>query len=368
MNFCKPENNEIEISLFGGGAGYGESLLIHYGNGKWALIDSAINPNTKNPIIEEYLHSIGLSYNDIFIIIATHWHDDHIKGLANIYNSCPNATFYCSDAFNSSEFFQLYAAYKDSTLPNNGIRALTEIITLIDQRDDYFRTLKVNKLMLQENINTSILTIHSLSPSDYSCWIAKQELISLMPLVGESITGVHDIQPNQNCIVLLMSFNDENILLAADIENTKDSRTGWNGILNHSNIFQGKKIKVYKVAHHGSEGAYNKQIWHDYLDRPISMLTPFAKGKNKLPSSAAMLQIDRDSIHSFITSEPNQERTKKRRYSIDKAIQTFKKDIYEYSYDYGHIRIRKMIDSKDDWQIEIDGTAKNLNMADGFSK
>lgn len=83
----KPNENEIEVSVFG--PGYGECIVIHLGKNEWLIVDSCLNPQTKNIATIEYFASIGVSLDAVKAIVATHWHDDHIRGLSKLLNNCP---------------------------------------------------------------------------------------------------------------------------------------------------------------------------------------------------------------------------------------------------------------------------------------
>jgi glyoxylase-like metal-dependent hydrolase (beta-lactamase superfamily II) len=87
-----PQDDELEISIFG--LGYGESILIHLGRQEWMIVDSCIDHASKQPSSLKYLHSIGVDPSEsVKLIVATHWHDDHIRGLATIVDTCKVAQY-----------------------------------------------------------------------------------------------------------------------------------------------------------------------------------------------------------------------------------------------------------------------------------
>ena len=81
-----PSPDEIEVTLFG--PGYGEAIAVHLGEGTWLLVDSCIDPVSRAPASGTYLEQIGVSVNQVLAIVASHWHDDHVRRP----NSSPLAT------------------------------------------------------------------------------------------------------------------------------------------------------------------------------------------------------------------------------------------------------------------------------------
>ena len=76
-----PCTDEVELTLLG--PGYGESVVVHIGQGRWVIVDSCIT-DAREPQALDYLLSIGVDpAAAVTLIVATHWHDDHIRGMAN---------------------------------------------------------------------------------------------------------------------------------------------------------------------------------------------------------------------------------------------------------------------------------------------
>src|SRR5829696_3595895 len=95
MNRQPPDPDEVEFSVFG--RGFGESLCIHQGGGEWIVVDSCLNPNTGTAAALTYLTSIGVRVEqDVRLVVATHWDDDHVRGLADVVEACADAYFACS--------------------------------------------------------------------------------------------------------------------------------------------------------------------------------------------------------------------------------------------------------------------------------
>lgn len=73
----------MEVSLFG--PGYGECVVLHLGHGEWVIIDSCISAAASDPAPIHYLASIGVDPDlEVGLVVATHWHDDHIRGMERL--------------------------------------------------------------------------------------------------------------------------------------------------------------------------------------------------------------------------------------------------------------------------------------------
>src|SRR5665213_2669888 len=107
MVYDLPNANTAEITLIGTGGGYGESCIIHYGDNCWAVVDSCQNPTTKECLPLSYLKQIGVDVaRDVKVIICTHWHNDHILGISDLFNECENSFFSFSRANDWPKFLK----------------------------------------------------------------------------------------------------------------------------------------------------------------------------------------------------------------------------------------------------------------------
>ena len=113
--YSTPQNDEIEVSLFG--PGYGECVVVHLGDGSWIVVDSCINPATKRPVALDYFDQLGVNVHaQVEAVFPTHWHDDHIRGLSTIVAEAVSAKVCLSVAMTTDEFagFAFACAKRDS--------------------------------------------------------------------------------------------------------------------------------------------------------------------------------------------------------------------------------------------------------------
>src|SRR5947207_9415173 len=101
-----PATNEIEISLFG--PGFGECVVVHLGYNDWIIVDSCRDLASKRPVSLVYLERLGVPVDTaVKRVIATHYHDDHLDGLPEVFGAATSSTFACTAAFQNRDFAEL---------------------------------------------------------------------------------------------------------------------------------------------------------------------------------------------------------------------------------------------------------------------
>lgn len=286
-----PRYDQIEVSLFG--PGYGEGILLHVGCNNWLIIDSCINPTSKQPALLEYLQKIGINHSEqVKLVVATHWHDDHIRGLAKICQECRNAQLVFSAALKPPEFLVFVKAMgKRSMMMSSGVKEFNDILESLEERKKSGSQLQkfaiADRLIWRESLylgNDEVpCEVHSLSPSDESIRLAFKEFVKLLPQELQPKKRVVAQRPNYTAIVLVIKIGEISILLGSDLENTKNPSTGWTVIVN-SKTRPKEKASLLKIPHHGSKNADNPLMWSKMLEKaPISLLTPFVLG-NQVPT------------------------------------------------------------------------------------
>lgn len=359
-----PTDDEIEISIFG--QGYGECVLIHLFQNNWIIIDSCINPSTRKPAALEYLESIGVDTNSaVKAIIATHWHDDHIRGIGKTFASCSSADFFCSDALNYKEFITLVETYENNIMAKDtGIDEFKQIVKIMIERETIPHFASANQLIWKKEMIGSKgekhnCLIHSLSPSSRSKLAAMVDIQRNQQREKSPKKRVIASSPNHAAIALWVSIGDYNILLGSDLEETGHPLEGWTAILN-SQLRPEGVASCFKVPHHGSANAHHDDIWNKMIDlNHISILTPFVKGNKTLPSKEDVQRICGRSSNSFSSSSLIVKRRVKRGQLIEKMIKDTVKSIRLTNPSFGQVRIRIPNDRKS--LIELFLSAVPLN-------
>lgn len=358
----------LETALIGTGGGYGESIVIHLGNNNWIVIDSCIDPKSKKSLPLEYLESIGVDINnDVKLIICTHWHDDHILGISQLFKACLNANLSLAVARDRSKFLQ-FIGLDNNKIKNettaSATKEINECLKILQERKTPVKQAVGDKVLLSYNKNGLVYEVISLSPSDYVLEEYNQEISTLITEYGRSNKKVVYQKPNDKSVAILIKINDHRILLGSDLEVTPDRRKGWFCILDNSQTIDGKS-SIFKIPHHGSNTGYHKDVWEKLVEKnAISKLTPWNKGK-KLPQKEMLNTFLNHTENLYTTTliQTCKGKPKKRDKSIAKAISRFNPSLSEVRYYKGIIRCRCNIENTK-WEVELIQSAKKIVPAD----
>lgn len=296
-----PGRDELEVSLFG--PGYGECVVAHLGANEWMIVDSCLDQRRRLQPALEYLKSIGVELeSDVKLVVGTHWHDDHVRGLSDVVLACSSARFACSTALRDSEFLEVVGRLdRPDAQRSSGLREMRRIFDILQERGgfDPVRWAFADRPLFKRR-GPPAATVTALSPCDveFSAALAR---FGLLP--GEVDAGGRASArgPNHTAVVLLVEVDNAGALLGADLEQTVDPGTGWSVIV-ESATRPPRAASVFKVPHHGSDTAHDERVWDEMLDAPIAMLTPFRRGSVTLPTQAMLDRIQARAAATYATS------------------------------------------------------------------
>lgn len=354
-----PAVNEVEVCIFG--PGYGEAIAVHLGNRRWLLVDSCMDPYSREPAAWTYLNSLGLADSEVLAIIASHWHDDHVRGISLISEKFPKADFFLPSVFNNKEALEFLCAYNGKTAPGQGLGAQQLHDVLVRLRDSkrkpHFTTQRTS--VIDDTSAGYRVAAWALSPTPGACEKALAHLASYVPVPNGVMPINHapELSPNYEAIALHVNVGGEIILLGADLE--EHPEIGWSAITADEWCLSRGKSAVYKVAHHGSETACIPDIWKQLLaDSPISCLTPFNKGRKKLPAQSDINRIYSYTSRAYISS--NKSKSPALGREVVKELNGICRNISRANSGFGAIRLRKTIGTDQEWRVELFGHANTL--------
>jgi hypothetical protein len=361
----KPDDDEIEISIFG--TGYGECIAVHVGFGNWILIDSCRGEfDSKLPLHLQYLQDIGCNPADVIkLIICTHWHDDHIRGLSEVFKIAVNSPILISDALQKDEFFKLLATLQGVDINSVFTTGVDELGKIIDENQ--VRPAKEIKWAICNRTETIQVSekyrvlVHILSPSDEEVLDSRSFFAKLQPSIAKPIKVIADPKRNPYSVVVSFEIHNDSILLGGDKENVASANSGWEKIC--ANFALGKPLKssIYKVAHHGSKSGHNERIWDQMLtSEPWALLSSFTR--SRLPNKNDVHRILEKTDKAFCVGatspqhSPLDPETKK----LLRDFGEMDKKIYRVGKRSGQIILRKKIFQTVDWKVQMIGNAYKL--------
>jgi beta-lactamase superfamily II metal-dependent hydrolase len=358
-------SDEIEISLFG--PGYGESVVIHLGLGNWVIVDSCRDPVTRAVAPLDYLTKIGVDPSAVRLIIATHWHDDHVRGLSEVVEACKNADFVCASALTRTEFVTMVARYVEaspSTPSGSGVRELYQVLRRLNGRQIHFAVpnrLVFRSLEVGEAAGGSC-EITTLSPSDRQLEMFWAEIRGQMP--GQrTVRRAVSKSPNHLAVALWVTVGEEAVLLGSDLEETADEKTGWSVIVQSAQRPLGT-ARIFKIPHHGSENGHSEDVWDQMVVKgAYALLSPFTNGSVSLPTDADVSRIISKAGSAFITAKPNSRAPVKRPAVVARAVRAHGSKVRLAEPALGHVRLRKRLSREHHWYVNLMGGAYKLNAA-----
>lgn len=293
----------VKSIIFGGAKGFGESILIQYGKEEFGIIDSFINQKTNKPCVIDYLEKENINPNYVKFVVLTHYHQDHYTGIAQILSICKKASFFTSNSIASESFQFLIAAHSAIESPHNFFREFEKVIKVLKSTKRKIKALSNNSADI---INNGKVKISSLSPNQDSynyldnCYKDAAQAIIRDNGVKLQI-GKHF---NFQSVVISVESQDACILYGSDLEYSESNpKIGWYAIVKEGTISK-LKFDIFKIPHHGSNNGYNEKDWKNFLKKDgIFKMTPYSRGRSKLPKTEMIKNILAISKEAYITSE-----------------------------------------------------------------
>jgi len=354
-----PQPDEVEITVFG--PGFGEAIAVHLGEERWMLIDSCIDPNSKKPAGETYLSAIGVSPDRVKSLVASHWHDDHVRGLARLAEIYQAAELNIASTFNDAEARAFLAAYGGHAAAAKLSRGTTELFQALRGRErSFYIHHRANVFeQLLPNSGRRVRAV-ALSPMQAAFAAAVARMASFVPRVmDQPIDHVPELPPNLEAVVIHIDWGDDAVLLGSDLEDHR--QFGWTAVLADFWSSSRQPSSAYKVAHHGSKSGDNPEIWTRLLkEQPVACLTPFNLGSQRLPGEIDKARILGRTPHAYISSaasnKPAMASDRLRRLS------QMCTELRPRNPGFGAVRLRKPFGGAT-WGVELFGSARELRGA-----
>ncbi|HJY91361.1 MAG TPA: MBL fold metallo-hydrolase [Candidatus Acidoferrum sp.] len=357
-----PAADEIEICVFGPGTG--ETILIHCTGNEWICVDCTTSEGKCWPL--SYLGQIGVQPDAVRLIVATHWHSDHVKGLSELVRVCGRAQLVCSGAIRSDEFKMIVARFSSeevgvSRAPLSEVKHCFELLAARKGNPSYKppNFAHADQTLDRFTVGSRTVEVFALSPSPQDRLDALEAFAKYFVPVDEPATGLSPIDQNHASVVLSIRIDDEYLLLGADLERTNSQHTGWNAIV-ASTIRPQALSTLFKVPHHGSSNAQSDDVWRLMLiPSACAVVTPYAA--SQLPRPEGLQWLTARTSEAYATSLATGTRIR-RRPEVERIM---KESTADYSSqklpeELGMVRFRKRVGSTDSWTAETFGDGQKL--------
>jgi len=350
-----PQANQIEVTVFG--PGYGECIVVHIADGRWIVIDSCKGKQGTQPVALKYFEQIGVNpAEQVELIIITHWHDDHIRGAAELVDSCPSAGLCFSEAFTKNEFVKFLSTYSTTRMSTHGT-GVDEFTTILENVNNPARkiyrggqdkrVLNLPGSDLSHNLSCEVWT---LSPSGFQVTESEARFSSLISGVKGTMRRAAPGGENNHSVAAWIKIGDENIVLGADLETTKDSRAGWDSVFNSRNRPNGT-VSLFKVPHHGSETGHHAELWARVLRKDVNaIVTPWNKNQG-LPKMEDLDRLQDQTNNLYLTSKPSALPRARHDHDVERMMRQFGILTKRHPNSIGAVTARYVPCEDGEWEI-----------------
>lgn len=340
-----PAATELEVSVFG--PGVGEGIAVHLCDGQWLIVDSC-RASDGQPAALRYLRALGVDVaTAISWIVATHWHDDHVRGLAEIYCEAKSAAFACSAVISSGQALEVLRLARAAEPGRSGVDELSDVFAEAIRRAPNGirpipspvwageRTLLLRDSSPHSNVAREILALSPSQVAQTRGTLAWAERHRTALDAGRRLVSQ---EPNETSVVLTVRVGGVSVLLGADLEDRADPRDGWSGVHQTHAALQCSPSVILKVPHHGSDNADHPAIWnHLVLPEPVSVLTPF---RPQRPRDSDIARIRGRTSHLYQTAPLKAPAVPSRRKVVERTIRDATRAHGMRRGAAGHVRVR----------------------------
>lgn len=358
-----PAPDEVEVTVFG--PGFGECVLVHLGSAHWVVVDSctdASDREDRRPAAERYLRVLGVDpATDVKLIVATHWHDDHVRGMARLVEVCTSATFSCANALLRREFVEYVQSLSTQRMTTDGakVREIGRVFERLRSKNRSARYANGSRPLYTidegQLSHGRRVTVTALSPSDREFELFLQHVAEMMPTRGRPAMAAPPRQnPNLASVVLAISVGDVHLSLAADMELHSEQGRGWNAVFGEAAKSFVSPASMVKVAHHGSRNGHHEPYWSAYIaQQPHCVVTPFnrlAAGR-RLPTDD---DIERLTTLGplYVTGARSLPKSVAREAAVERGLRESGIELRDLQLPLGMVRLRRAVGAGGKWRAE----------------
>lgn len=335
------------------------------------MVDSCARQSGGVPRIPalEYLKDLGVNVGtQLVMIVATHAHDDHFKGIADVFQEAASAHFVVSAATSGEEFWALLE--RDAVLESDyGVRKTAyreyrRIYGIVGERfgkpgypvkpmTKAAQSMRLLHIAAEAGSLVQPVEVWSLAPSSEAIDRATRKFLDA---VIDTKIKASTVDPNECSIALRVQIGDTSILLGGDLTNGPDG-CGWEAVLATADPF---RASLFKVPHHGSDTSQHLEVWERLLEaQPVAVVAPYRGGTKPIPAPADRSWLRERTKLAYLTARaefpPMRASVKKTR----EALMSLAKDVRDPWGEIGRVTARRRADAVE-WTVTTEWPAHAL--------
>jgi hypothetical protein len=356
----RPPPQIVEVTVMG--PGFGESIVVHIGDNEWLIVDSCREKGEVVPAPLKYLRSIGVdAATAVKFVVATHWDQDHITGMADVIKECKSANFLAAKVFHKEEF-QHFIEGQDIGEYDRGVKDIRGAFEALRKTNRSVVGAAPGKLVMKREAGVNGASFNfemlSLSPSDKEFDLFLQELALQMPANFGPLEVAVARTPNLSSVVVGLKWDGYSALLGADMETRAEPDRGWNAVIDECNTVLFSGAEVVKLPHHGSSTAHHDGMWSQILrPSPIGVIAPFGKGAadTRPPTVADIQRVKSKASCLFVTAPHSSAKGPSRDPAVTRGFRERNIKTRSLHRAMGIVRLRK--NGASPWSVEMFGPA-----------
>jgi beta-lactamase superfamily II metal-dependent hydrolase len=301
-------SKRLEVHILNGG--YGESIIVRLPNGRWGVVDcyapTPSDPRTNPTVVFLKEHRV----RHLEFVCLTHPHDDHFRGMSQLFRSFQVKRFWRSPAL-TPEHLRNFLSRGRVEAEERGDTRSEEALNDLQRTLQLVGNLRRSQQLIVESpgINTVLypwpvggsspglddLEIKTIAPPGNAVEGFIENLGRCFTADGKLTTDGPSLHCNDVSLALLIRYGETRVILGGDVEGPS-----WQCILravDKSTL----TVRGVKVSHHGSPTGYCTGLWRVFsaAGKPVAVITPSLR--HRLPTRGAVAHIRRHAEAVFVT-------------------------------------------------------------------
>ena len=292
----RPDAHEVEITVLG--KGYGESIVVHAGDGAWVVIDSFCENEKRDPAPLVYLNSIGVDLaKDVTAVVLTHLHADHYRGIDKVVRDCESAWFYLPGVLPQERWEDVLSRAAD--LPEHENTGAGRVATAVHMARER-RKLRIvgPDSEIQTRREGAIRCVGPTSLAMSSRIVTNDPSDALIKKLLREV--------NYTSTVLWLTIDGIRALFGADLDE-HDTGLGWSALMTEQREkLWIKGASLVKVPHHGSRSAHCPALYEEWCAEPVAVIA--GNWSSNLPDDGTVDRLGGMCQQIYHTSVRNKDR------------------------------------------------------------